>query len=90
MEFFIVVERAGANFSSYSPDIRGCVGIGDTIEETVESMKQSIEIALEECLKNDFPLPEPKGMAHHIQSKQFEFEANAFFTTIYVEVPQLA
>jgi predicted RNase H-like HicB family nuclease len=90
MEFFVIIEPAGSNFSSYSPDIPGCIGIGDTVEETVESMKQSVELALQEYVGSHFPMPKPQGMIRHLQSNTFEFEPNAFFTTIHVEVPQPA
>lgn len=31
--FLIVVEKAGSNFSAYSPDLPGCVATGATPEE---------------------------------------------------------
>jgi predicted RNase H-like HicB family nuclease len=32
--FLIVIEKAGKNFSAYSPDLPGCVATGKTREET--------------------------------------------------------
>lgn len=32
--FSIVIEKAGENYSAYSPDLPGCIAVGDTIEET--------------------------------------------------------
>jgi predicted RNase H-like HicB family nuclease len=32
----IVVEKAGSNFSAYSPDLPGCVATGATPEDVIE------------------------------------------------------
>ena len=32
-KFLVIIERAGNNFSAYSPDLPGCVATGDTREE---------------------------------------------------------
>jgi predicted RNase H-like HicB family nuclease len=45
--FLVIVEKAGKNYSAYSPDLPGCVATGDTPEETLENMKCAIEMHLE-------------------------------------------
>jgi hypothetical protein len=32
--FLVIVEKAGKNYSAYSPDLPGCVATGKTREET--------------------------------------------------------
>ena len=44
MRYAIVIERAGNNFSGYSPDLPGCVATGATIEETETELLSAIEI----------------------------------------------
>lgn len=46
-EHRIVVEKGEHNFSAYSPDLAGCVATGNTIEETIENMKEAISFHLE-------------------------------------------
>jgi hypothetical protein len=41
--FLIVVEKAGSNFSAYSPDLPGCVATGATPEETKARMQTAID-----------------------------------------------
>ncbi|HEY0558478.1 MAG TPA: type II toxin-antitoxin system HicB family antitoxin [Thermoanaerobaculia bacterium] len=51
-KFLVVVERAGTNFSAYSPDLPGCVATGDTREEVEANMYQALEMHIE-GLKED-------------------------------------
>jgi predicted RNase H-like HicB family nuclease len=37
-KFLIVIEKAGNNYSAYSPDIPGCVATGATLKEAEEQM----------------------------------------------------
>jgi hypothetical protein len=32
--YAIVIEDAGSNYGAYSPDLPGCVAVGDTVAET--------------------------------------------------------
>jgi hypothetical protein len=43
--FLIVIEKAGKNFSAYSPDLPGCVATGKTREDTEERMHGAIQNA---------------------------------------------
>jgi hypothetical protein len=45
-----VIEKAGKNFSAYSPELPGCVATGKTVEETEEYMCEAIEMHLWECV----------------------------------------
>jgi predicted RNase H-like HicB family nuclease len=40
--FLIVIEKAGKNYSAYSPNLPGCIATGKTGEETVERMHDAI------------------------------------------------
>ncbi|MGA2121507.1 MAG: type II toxin-antitoxin system HicB family antitoxin [Methanoregula sp.] len=40
--FPIVIEKAGKNYSAYSPNLPGCVATGKTREETEERMHEAI------------------------------------------------
>jgi len=42
-KFRIVIEKAGKNYSAYSPDLPGCVATGKTHEETEERLQAVIE-----------------------------------------------
>ncbi len=42
----IIIERTGTGFSVYSPDVAGCVSVGDTEEETRRNFQDSLVCAL--------------------------------------------
>ena len=44
--YSLVIEKAGNNFSAYSPELPGCVATGKTVEETEQHMHEAIEMHL--------------------------------------------
>ena len=47
MKYLVVVEKTKTGFSSYSPDMNGCVATGGTKEEVEKNMKEAMEFHLE-------------------------------------------
>ena len=62
-KFLIVVENAGANFSSYSPDLPGCIATGATREETEQNMVEAIQLHLEGLREDNLPIPKSSSYA---------------------------
>ena len=65
--FLIVVERAGDNFSAYSPDLRGCVATGRTAAETKARMQAAIDLHLRGLREDRLPIPEPSATAEYVE-----------------------
>jgi predicted RNase H-like HicB family nuclease len=65
--FLIVVERAGANFSAYSPDLPGCVATGATPDETKGRMQEAIDLHLRGLREDHLPIPEPSAVAEYVE-----------------------
>lgn len=65
--FLIVVEKAGNNFSAYSPDLPGCVATGATPEETKARMKAAINMHIQGLRQDRQPIPEPSAMAEYVE-----------------------
>ena len=65
--FLIVVERAGANYSAFAPDLPGCIATGDTIESTRSNMQQAIELHLQGLREDDLPIPDPTSFAEIVE-----------------------
>ena len=42
-QVLIAIENAGKNYSAYSPEIPGCITVGDTVEETKRNMVEALE-----------------------------------------------
>ncbi len=67
--FLIVVEKAGANFSAYSPDLPGCVATGATREEVELNMHEAIELHVRGLIEDSLPIPESSSFAEFISVK---------------------
>ena len=65
-KFLIVIEKAGNNYSAYSPDIPDCGVAGDTREETRRLLCETIEFHLEGLVEDGDPVPESESTAEYI------------------------
>ena len=48
-EYVIIIEKAGNNYAAMVPDLPGCIGAADTIEELEELMREAVEFHIEGC-----------------------------------------
>lgn len=47
MQYTVIIEKAGDNYSAYVPDLPGCVAVADTPDEVLDLMREAIEFHLE-------------------------------------------
>lgn len=66
MKYAVIFEKTGTGYSSYVPDLPGCVAAGTTLEETAELMRGAIEMHLEGMREDGDPIPEPTTVAEYI------------------------
>ena len=64
--YLIIIEKANANFSAYSPDLPGCIATGMTQEEVARNMHDAIEIHLQGLREDNLPIPEPRVVAKYV------------------------
>lgn len=57
--YLIVIEGDGDSFSSYAPDLPGCVAAGDTRDDVEREMRAAITFHLEGLQLAGQPIPEP-------------------------------
>ena len=67
MRYMIVIEKTPRNYGAFSPDVTGGVGIGDTLEEATASVREGIDIILEDLVERGQPLPEPTSSAIEVK-----------------------
>jgi predicted RNase H-like HicB family nuclease len=60
-EYLIIIEKTKTGYSAYSPDIDGCIAVGDTKEECEHSMKESLKFHIQLMLEKGYEVPKPKG-----------------------------
>ena len=61
--FLIVIEKAGKNYSAYSPDLPGCIATGKTREETEERMHEAIEMHIRGLIEDGMAVPKSHSSA---------------------------
>jgi len=66
-EYTIIVEDASSNFAAYVPDLPGCVGAADTMEELKVLMRDAIEFHIEGMRLNGEDVPAPHSTALSVQ-----------------------
>lgn len=47
MKYLVVIEPTATGFSSYSPDLPGCISTGTTREECEANMREAVEFHIE-------------------------------------------
>lgn len=65
--YLIVIEKAGANYSAYSPDLPGCVATGATADETKARMREAINLHLRGLAEDHAPIPEPSALGEVVE-----------------------
>jgi len=65
--FLVVVERAGANYSAYAPDLPGCIATGNTVDETRRNMQEAIELHLLGLKEDGLSVPGPTSFAEIVE-----------------------
>ena len=59
-KYTVVIEKAPNNYSAYVPDLPGCVAAVETREETLNLIREGIEIYIETSIEFGDPVPEPR------------------------------
>jgi predicted RNase H-like HicB family nuclease len=65
--YLIVIERTNTGYSSYSPDLPGCVSTGKTREEAEQNMREAIEFHIDGLRQKGYPVPEPQASSSYIE-----------------------
>lgn len=66
MRYAIVIEQADGNFSSYVPDLPGCVATGSTVAEVEEQIREAIAFHLDGLREDGVPAPVPSSQVEYV------------------------
>ena len=58
IRYAVVIERAGANYSAFAPDVAGCLATGETLDEVREQLREALEFHLEGMRAAGLAIPE--------------------------------
>ena len=56
-KFLVIIEKTETGFSSYSPDLDGCVATGRTKKEVEKNMYEAIQFHLEGLKEEGISIP---------------------------------
>ena len=66
-KYLVIFEKAGENYSAYSPDIPGCIATGKTRDEVEKNIREAINFHLEGLAKDGMPIPEPASFTEYVE-----------------------
>lgn len=65
--FPIVIECENGHYGAYSPDLPGCVAVGDSLEEVEKNMEGAIRMHIQGMLEDNEPIPVPRNRVQYIE-----------------------
>ena len=67
IRYAVIIEKTGdGGYGAYVPDLPGCVGMGDTREETMENIAEAIQFHLEGMKAEGLSIPLPTSEAENL------------------------
>ena len=67
-KYLVIFEKAGENYSAYSPDMPGCIATGATHDEVEKNIREAISFHIEGLKKDRLPIPEPSSSIEYIEA----------------------
>lgn len=67
MRYAIVIEKAGANYSAYVPDLPGCISTGETLAEVEANIREAISFHIEGMREDGTEVPPPSSQVEYVE-----------------------
>lgn len=67
MKYLVIIEETDTGYSSYSPDLPGCVSTGNTKEEAEKHMREAIQFHIEGMKENGLNVPKPASSSIYVE-----------------------
>jgi predicted RNase H-like HicB family nuclease len=65
-EYVVILEQGESSVGAYVPDLPGCVAVGESRDETMQLIREAIELHLESLRENGEPVPAPHSFVETI------------------------
>lgn len=62
----VIIEKGENSYGAYSPDVPGCVAVGDTREEVEVLMREALQFHLQMMREENLSLPESLSFAEYM------------------------
>lgn len=64
--YALVIEKTPDGFSAFSPDVDGCVAVGETEAETRENFQQALQFHFETMQELGLEIPLPNSTVDYV------------------------
>lgn len=70
MRYSVVIEKGEKNYSTYLPDVPGCIATGRTPTATLRRLFKALEMHLAGLKEDGLPIPEPTTQVEYISFEE--------------------
>ncbi len=67
MKYLVVVEEGPTSYGAHVPDLPGCIAVGETKEELLSLVRESIEFHLEGLKQDGLSIPQPMSTSEVVE-----------------------
>jgi predicted RNase H-like HicB family nuclease len=67
MKYVVVIEEGANSFGAYLPDLPGCVVVGETREESLQLIREAVELHITSLREQGDPVPQPTSTTDYVQ-----------------------
>ena len=61
MRYLVVLEKGPTSYGAHVPDLPGCIAVGETKEEVLALIRETIEFHLDGLKQDGQPIPDPSS-----------------------------
>ena len=63
----VIIEQTGTGYSAYSPDVPGCVAVGDTEADTRRNFQDALAAHFDAMREVGEAIPEPRTSVDYVE-----------------------
>lgn len=67
MKYTVIAEQGDSSWGAYVPDLPGCIAAGETREETLELIREAIELHMEALVSQGQSIPQPHSFSELVE-----------------------
>jgi predicted RNase H-like HicB family nuclease len=67
VRYLVMFEKAGSNYTAYTPDLPGCFAAGATLSEVKDNIRKAIRVHIRNLVQKGEPLPEQIAFSEYLE-----------------------
>jgi len=68
MRYLVVIEKGETSWGAHVPDLPGCIAVGETRNEVIELITETIDFHIEGLREHGDPIPAPSSESELIET----------------------